>query len=177
MCEIWWRYVKTFVIYTRSSIRIHTLIHTNRQMNILAKMHILVGNKCILYRTCHAKCLMASWPISKPEIEIILTKLSLLAVPDVKMNTGAICDENFIRMPAFPFHCITLLLSSHSIYAALMSLEQLCPCHHDIHIDGLVQERCNSIANAMELHLSCINPSICKCVLKASYKTTVSPMP
>ena len=28
-------------------------------------------------------------------------------------------------------------------------------------IDGLVQERRNSIANALELHLSCINPSKC----------------
>ena len=26
------------------------------------------------------------------------------------------------------------------------------------HIDELVQERCNSIANALELHLSCTNP-------------------
>ena len=28
------------------------------------------------------------------------------------------------------------------------------------HIDGLVQERCNSTANALELRLSCTNPSI-----------------
>ena len=28
------------------------------------------------------------------------------------------------------------------------------------HIDGLVQERLNSIANALELHLSCTNPPI-----------------
>ena len=28
------------------------------------------------------------------------------------------------------------------------------------HIDGLVQERCNSSALAMELHLLCTNPSI-----------------
>ena len=28
-------------------------------------------------------------------------------------------------------------------------------------IDGLVQERRNSIANALELRLSCINPSKC----------------
>ena len=28
------------------------------------------------------------------------------------------------------------------------------------HIDGLVQERCNSIATALELHLSCTNPSV-----------------
>ena len=32
--------------------------------------------------------------------------------------------------------------------------------HAMSHIDGLVQERCNSIANAMELRLSCTNPSI-----------------
>ena len=29
------------------------------------------------------------------------------------------------------------------------------------HINELFQERCNSTANALELHLSCINPSIC----------------
>ena len=28
------------------------------------------------------------------------------------------------------------------------------------HLDGLVQERCNSIANTLELHLSCTNSSI-----------------
>ena len=31
--------------------------------------------------------------------------------------------------------------------------------------NGLVQERCNSIANA-QLHFSCTNPSICDIVLK-----------
>ena len=30
------------------------------------------------------------------------------------------------------------------------------------YIDGLEQERCNSIANALELHLSCTNLSIYK---------------
>ena len=30
------------------------------------------------------------------------------------------------------------------------------------YIDGLIQEKRNSIANAMELRLSCINPSIYK---------------
>ena len=33
-------------------------------------------------------------------------------------------------------------------------------CSHWMPIDGLVQERCNSIANALELHLSCTNPWI-----------------
>ena len=31
-----------------------------------------------------------------------------------------------------------------------------------LHVDGLVQERCNSIANALELHLSYTNPSMYK---------------
>ena len=30
-----------------------------------------------------------------------------------------------------------------------------------VHFDGLVQESYNSIANALELRLSCTNPSIC----------------
>ena len=30
------------------------------------------------------------------------------------------------------------------------------------HFDGLMQERCNSSALAMELRLSCTNPSICR---------------
>ena len=30
-----------------------------------------------------------------------------------------------------------------------------------LHIDGLVLERCNSVANALELRLFCTNPSIC----------------
>ena len=36
--------------------------------------------------------------------------------------------------------------------------------HNEFYIDGLdrlVQERCNSSKLAMELHLSCTNPSIC----------------
>ena len=37
------------------------------------------------------------------------------------------------------------------------------------HLDGLIQERCNSIANALELHLSCTNPSICDAFVHANY--------
>ena len=37
--------------------------------------------------------------------------------------------------------------------------------YHWGNIDGLVQERCNSIANTLELHLSCTNPSISTCCL------------
>ena len=51
----------------------------------------------------------------------------------------------------------------------IMSIQLLCllmvsasgksPAVPSDQIDGLMQERCNSIANALELHLSCINPS------------------
>ena len=34
---------------------------------------------------------------------------------------------------------------------------------YETYIDGLVQERHNSIANALELRLSCTNPSIWTC--------------
>ena len=33
--------------------------------------------------------------------------------------------------------------------------------HNTAHIDGLVQERRNTIANALQLRLSCTNPSVC----------------
>ena len=36
----------------------------------------------------------------------------------------------------------------------------VCVYTHNIYIDGLVQERRNSSALAMELRLSCTNPSI-----------------
>ena len=46
----------------------------------------------------------------------------------------------------------------------------LCLPIHD-HIDGLVQERCNSIANTLELCLSGTNPSLCdyKCISAYTY--------
>ena len=41
----------------------------------------------------------------------------------------------------------------------IVSLQQLWSVQNNF--TGLVQERHNSIANALELRLSCINPSIC----------------
>ena len=53
-----------------------------------------------------------------------------------------------------------------------------CACFmgYVVCIEGLVQERRNSIANALELHLSCTNPSICstKCVKFASCFTLMT---
>ena len=50
------------------------------------------------------------------------------------------------------FHCIKLVTHSSEI-----------SLNYDYHIDGLVQERRNSSALAMELRLSCINPSTWSC--------------
>ena len=44
---------------------------------------------------------------------------------------------------------------------------RLIDCRICDHIEGLVQERHNSIANALELRRSCTSPSICSC-LKSS---------
>ena len=62
---------------------------------------------------------------------------------------------------------ITLSISPKSsqqivIYVLPQSLQYYIPCY----MDGLVQERCNSIAKAPELRLSCTNPSISHHVIK-----------
>ena len=46
------------------------------------------------------------------------------------------------------------------VSSTVVMLENLISKWHNHHIDGLVQERRNSIANALELHFSCTNPSI-----------------
>ena len=51
------------------------------------------------------------------------------------------------RQCATPHFCL-----SHHYYSSVQSIRDS---------DGLVQERRNSIANALELRLSCTNPSIC----------------
>ena len=48
-----------------------------------------------------------------------------------------------------------MLVSSNDI-----PIPELLALPHDDDIDGLVQERGNSIANALELRLSCANPSV-----------------
>ena len=47
--------------------------------------------------------------------------------------------------------------SHYSLDQALTLAEAMAWCHH---LNGLVQERRNSIANALEVRLSCTNPSI-----------------
>ena len=48
-------------------------------------------------------------------------------------------------------------------FQACDSVFSICngPLFYLLYIDGSMQERCNSIANTLELRLSCIDPSIC----------------
>ena len=52
------------------------------------------------------------------------------------------------------------MFKSFNFFYQGQQLFQLSPDTVNPHIAGLVQERCNSNANALELCLSCINPSI-----------------
>ena len=65
----------------------------------------------------------------------------------------------------FPWLCIwgsCIVLFSCSLYVDPGKAGCCFHCYcAGYDIDGLVQERCNSSALAMELHLSCTNPSIC----------------
>ena len=61
------------------------------------------------------------------------------------------------------FHCVSDV-TMHSFLAdacIMVNRKVKVDFARDIYIDGLVQERRNSIANALELRLSCTNPSIC----------------
>ena len=65
-------------------------------------------------------------------------------------------SASYIALPVLVI-CVVLSASPIIEYAALCTQ----------HIDGLVQERCNYIAIALELHLSCTNP--CRPSLKPSW--------
>ena len=54
------------------------------------------------------------------------------------------------------------IITSHSTVGCNYFIHALDTCfwHQSPHINGLVQERCNSNVLAMELQLSCTNPSI-----------------
>ena len=65
-------------------------------------------------------------------------------------------DANFLH---YWWHRRFLIMTTYNATWGWQSL------HHDdslftAHIDVLVQERCNSITNALELHLPCTNPFI-----------------
>ena len=71
----------------------------------------------------------------------------------VMRNFDIVFVVNLNQMLNVAYYRIAGDLISHDSYVTSLY------CTH--YIDGLVQERRNSIALAMELRLSCTNPSIC----------------
>ena len=71
----------------------------------------------------------------------------------VMRNFDIVFVVNLNQMLNVAYYRIAGDLRRHDAYVTLLYCTR--------YIDGLVQERRNSIALAMELRLSCINPSIC----------------
>ena len=72
------------------------------------------------------------------------------------------------KMSCNMYTCIHMLY--YIIYYTNMSTtNKIIPQNSRYYINGLVQERCNSSALAMELRLSCINPSICNMIYILSW--------
>ena len=68
-----------------------------------------------------------------------------------------------------------ILLTLQSMACTLcVILRKLIVSYTALYIDGLVQDRHNYSALAMELHLSCTNPSILLSVLKFYYIQPIS---
>ena len=67
---------------------------------------------------------------------------------------GSLCSESGHFVAAFKQY-VEMSVSFNPLFAELFRKQNYVSVFY---IDGLVQERCNSSAWAMELRLSCINP-------------------
>ena len=82
--------------------------------------------------------------------------LSLVSIQIILFYAG--CQQTCIDNKQTWYAYVELWQSGYSLAYSYISHIYIY-----IYVDGLVQERCNSIAKALELHLSCTNPSICSC--------------
>ena len=78
--------------------------------------------------------------------------ITMCMIPEISPDTGS---------PKRECHITSFFISQHWLWS-WFSQYNACQCKEPghQHVDGLMQERCNSIANALELHLSCTNPSM-----------------
>ena len=100
----------------------------------------------------HITCL---WPTNRFRFRQVI--LPWFLYDNVKIN---IATYNPIRIHKWLrwWNWISLIQQSHRTNVITDHVLFILISHH--YIDGLVQERRNSIANALELRLSCTNPSI-----------------
>ena len=77
------------------------------------------------------------------------------------------CWKHFWISRSVPSECVTvfvaLICEPQNDVDGLFLFRNQCQCDvkGNSHVDGLVQESRNFIANTLELHLSCTSPSIC----------------
>ena len=71
-----------------------------------------------------------------------------------------------IRVDKNAFHCAICKISTISFRPQCGSSWKQAIASHHFHIAGSVHERRNSIANALELRLSCTNPATCRGITK-----------
>ena len=106
-----------------------------------------------LYR-CHSLCELRN-------IELILRQLLDSKVPSVCSHPCCRTLSVFISVPVpsvCPLQCCERSIVTAHLTAKCSTVK---PCYDRVISDGFVQERRNSSTLAMELHLSCTNPSIC----------------
>ena len=89
-----------------------------------------------------------------------------IVLPSATTQSSTQCSQNHHSIGHATKLQFTLVAIAGTTLLVL-SLSQITAIHGSgtcrSHIDGLVQERRNSTANALELHLSCTNPSILRC--------------
>ena len=114
----------------------------------------------MLSKSAYEQCMMLKWEFIW-EISNLLSSyfISLVCCYSAHMLIATKMGYNYF----YDYSFVTALLweySTHSFYCPWIFI--YCAIVKMIkHFDGLVQERHNSIANALELCLSCSNPSNC----------------
>ena len=95
----------------------------------------------------HSKILSHLQSYDQGQVPYLQLKCENLLIPEIDTNKSI---EIFI---------IFIIISS--IYEDVLQHWTVSTLVQCLHIDGLMQERCNSIANSLELCLSCTNQWIC----------------
>ena len=109
---------------------------------------ILIEIHTFSYQKLHLKMLSAKWQQFCHHLNVLRLKLPCYIYPCSTKHCG--------RGMMFPEQLNVFYVKVTS--SAILWLIILNSCNH--HMDGLVQERPNSSALAVVLHLSCTNPSI-----------------
>ena len=112
-----------------------------------------------------ACCLVGTKPLSEPMLEYCWLDLYEQTSVNFNWNSHIFIQENTFENVIWE---MSVILSQPQRVKFVQnkgnSAAQAMKLHHLStgwgHLDGLVQERCNSSVLAMEFHLSCTNPSI-----------------